>query len=282
MTKIDPLLQPLITHLRSEGRPRVWSIIVTILGEIGVPRGEALETSELLEMCQKLGIEGSAVRTAMSRLSKDGLIESIKVGRKSQYRFSVAGQVAYEGAANFIYAKPQHIADWVSLTPEPGMRGQAVRTVIETCHPLCLANGALIVPKDTAQSLPLELQNSCIALDFQNLTLPPWAVANLGPVINSDACNVLIKVCSQDYGASISCVSARALRVLAIHLWRRLVLRYPIIQAPIPDRDWPLGQVHEILASAYPRWVAKSGEGEKASKTLGKRFKSSAQLGRLG
>jgi phenylacetic acid degradation operon negative regulatory protein len=50
---------------------------------------------------------------------------------------------------------------------------------------------------------------------------------------------------------------ARVARVLLIHFWRRLVLRYPTVQAPIPE--WPLAQVQREIAGLYPHLLRMSG-----------------------
>ena len=73
-------IRDLVHHLHAEGRLRVWSVIVTIMGEIAQPDGGEISMAVLLEICTALDIEPQAVRTAMSRLSKDGaIISSLKV-----------------------------------------------------------------------------------------------------------------------------------------------------------------------------------------------------------
>ena len=51
-------------------------------------------------------------------------------------------------------------------------------------------------------------------------------------------------------------------RVLLIHFWRRLVLRYPSIEAPIAD--WPISQVHRDIAAIYPQLLNVSGAKQAA------------------
>ncbi|MGB2497906.1 MAG: hypothetical protein ACPH9Y_06020, partial [Planktomarina sp.] len=67
MTEQPAPLAQLIEHLHAQGRLRVWSVIVTILGELAEPEGGEISMSALLELCAALEIEPQAVRTAMSR-----------------------------------------------------------------------------------------------------------------------------------------------------------------------------------------------------------------------
>ena len=91
MTERPAPLAQLIEHLHAQGRLRVWSVIVTILGELAEPEGGEISMSALLELCAALEIEPPAVRTAMSRLSKDGFVSGRRLGRQAFYRFSSAG-----------------------------------------------------------------------------------------------------------------------------------------------------------------------------------------------
>ena len=95
MTEQPAPLAQLSHHLHAQGRLRVWSVIVTILGELAEPEGGEISMSALLELCAALEIEPQAVRTAMSRLSKDGLVSGRRLGRQAFYRFSSAGLEQY-------------------------------------------------------------------------------------------------------------------------------------------------------------------------------------------
>ena len=83
MTEQPAPLAQLIHHLHAQGRLRVWSVIVTILGELGEPEGGELSMSALLELCAALEIEPQAVRTAMTAVGAgdggvaglDGMLE---------------------------------------------------------------------------------------------------------------------------------------------------------------------------------------------------------------
>src|SRR6266700_2243868 len=59
---------------------RTGSIVITVFGDAIVPRGGSVWLGTLLEFFAKIDIEGSVVRTAMSRLAADGWLERSRFG----------------------------------------------------------------------------------------------------------------------------------------------------------------------------------------------------------
>src|SRR5687767_528574 len=88
---------------RRERPIRAWSWIVTIYGDVVVPRGGELALSSLLAICAALGIEGGVVRTALTRLAADGLIERRRVGRNSFHRLAPRMADEFARATERIY-----------------------------------------------------------------------------------------------------------------------------------------------------------------------------------
>ena len=62
---------------------RTGSIVITVFGDAIVPRGGSVWLGTLLQFFEALAIDGSVVRTAMSRLATDGWLKREKVGRNS-------------------------------------------------------------------------------------------------------------------------------------------------------------------------------------------------------
>ena len=82
---------------------RAWSLIVTLYGDAIVPRGGSLWLGSLTDIMVLFRIDAGHVRTAMSRLTADGWLERVKVGRNSYYRLSRRGQ------GSFSEADPPHL-----------------------------------------------------------------------------------------------------------------------------------------------------------------------------
>jgi len=257
MTEQPAPLAQLIHHLHAQGRLRVWSVIVTILGELGEPEGGELSMSALLELCAALEIEPQAVRTAMSRLSKEGLVTGRRLGRQAFYRFSSAGLEQYYRAARQIYAAPRDIEHWCY-----GLIGLDVD--LSELQKDCAAEPPLIFGARLAcwpaAAMPEGLKpwrDRLVIFDSTPITFPDWARRQVFPALNAESCGVIARLCGALDKHVMTVPQARLTRLLLVHFWRRLVLRYPTIEAPLDD--WPLARAHRALASLYPQLVQMSG-----------------------
>ena len=75
------------------------SFIVTVYGDIVVPRGEVLWMGSLIEICDSVGISENLVRTAVSRLVSAGSLLGERNGRRSFYRLAPAARAEFAEAA---------------------------------------------------------------------------------------------------------------------------------------------------------------------------------------
>ena len=148
MKKIPLELRYLTRHLHKEGRLRVWSVIVTIMGEIAQPDGGEISMATLLDICGALDIEPQAVRTAMSRLSKNGLVIGKREGRIAFYRFSAMGLADYKDAAEVIYAAPKQIHDWTFAFGAEGTSIKSVQMQFVKNPPLILGGRCYVWPSE--------------------------------------------------------------------------------------------------------------------------------------
>ena len=107
----DPLA-PLVEALHEEGRPRVWSLVVTIFGDAVAPRGGRIATARLGEVTARIGVGEGALRTALSRLVADGTLERDRIGRASFHRLSGAAAREVAAASPVIYGPPAGPGGW--------------------------------------------------------------------------------------------------------------------------------------------------------------------------
>ena len=227
---MDPL-KPLIDALHGEGRLRVWSLVITVFGDLVQHRGGVISTARLGAVMSRIGIEPGTLRTALSRLGRDGWVESERTGRTSLYRLSPQGVERFAPATSLIYAAPQTgpVERWslfvhldngtprVGLVPEGRVPDGAD----------CIVTGRLdhISPAYREQFMGADLRAAMPALAAD------LSVLNMLHI--SDP------------------LDAAAARVLLIHRWRRLVLRHP---EPVPDlmpEDAPMANPRAEIAAAY-------------------------------
>ncbi len=232
----DPI-SPLINTLHAEGRLRVWSLVITVFGDLVQHRGGAVTTTRLGRIMTRIGVEQGALRTALSRLGQDGWVTSKRNGRISIYRLSPSGQAQIGPATSRIYAAPRAgpVTEWQlclnledkglpRLRPADGTPGDARGN-----HDLRL----------TGRLDQLSDRYKLAALDDPHRAMLLALAADLDTLehLPGDA-------------DPLTCAVAR---MLLIHRWRRLVLRHDEIPAELMPDDLPLRDPRAAVAQAYQR-----------------------------
>lgn len=224
-------LSPLIANLNAEGRPRIWSLVITVFGDMVQPRGGRISTARLGRLLGRVGIEGGALRTALSRLSADGWVTSRREGRTSSYTLTARGQKEFGPATLRIYAPPR-----------PGPVPVWTFTPREVPGGLPLAGGSLLPGDVAAKGVRLTgaLQPGPEVWEG----LPPdhrLAVERLAADLRS-----LSEVPDTP-------LDAAAARLLLVHRWRRLVLRWPEVPMELMPATMDPQDLHGAVAVTYAR-----------------------------
>lgn len=234
---MDPLA-PLLQSLAAEGRLRVWSLVISFFGDAVQPRGGRVAAARVQRLMERLGVEGGALRTALSRLAADGWLEREREGRNSFYRLSATGVAEFAPATGRIYAPPEagHIAEWTLGLDGPVPPGG-----------FDLGGGAWLAPGSATAGTSVT----------GRLSAPSGALAAR---LLAPGHRAALELLAADLAALRDPVSdplaAMAARVLLIHRWRRIVLRFP----DIPDALLPpgLSRARARVADAYDRLLPPS------------------------
>ncbi len=216
-------LAPLLTTLEADGRLRVWSLVITVFGDSVQPRGGRVSTARLNRLLGRIGVEPGALRTALSRLGRDGWVDSERDGRLSHYRLTPEGRAKFTDATSRIYAPPRGpVAGWaLSLEDSP--------------DPTALHVGGMALRPADAPAPPARLR-----LVGQLQTLVP----DVAQDILTDAHRAALQALRADLNALVAPphdpLDAAAARTLLIHRWRRIVLRHPELTAPLLPPGWAI------------------------------------------
>lgn len=231
-----PALAVLKDRLHAQGRLRVWSIIITLFGDAIAPRSGVVALADILTITARMGIEGGAVRTAMSRLAKEGWVERRKDGRTSHYALTAHGAETFLAATRRIYAP--------TFTAEVQIAHLIVTEGETLGLPLRLGVGLLL-----DQTVPAGALSAKIDLT----TAPNWVQRALLPNDLADDYQTLTDDLLRAHGLvhGAEPLDALAIRILSIHFWRRLILRHPAPPAPLTPTDWPGIQCHAALSELY-------------------------------
>jgi len=84
--------------------PRVWSLLVTVFGELAQDEGAQISALMLRQICALIGIKPEAMRVALHRLRKDGWIGNQRTGRSSAYFLTDWGRAQSAAASPRIYS----------------------------------------------------------------------------------------------------------------------------------------------------------------------------------
>ena len=239
-------LEPLITALHNEGRLRVWSLVVTVFGDAVQMRGGQIATLRLQHLLERVGVEAGALRTALSRLTHDGWVLRDRVGRNSFYRLSENGRAEITAAAVGIYAAPitDKIRDWRLVSgvqaPSGGIKVAAHLWLIPAGQPVDLSDYLCLT--GTLASFPERFAKRVMTAEHQ----------------------AALEALSRDIDAlktaRLSPLDAMAARMLLIHRWRRIVLRFPDIPPELVAASTDIINPRQRVAQAYRQLVDLSEE----------------------
>lgn len=243
---MDPLT-PLIASLHNEGRLRIWSLVITAFGDLVQHRGGEISTARLNQLLGRVGVEPGALRTALSRLTRDGWVRRERDGRMSHYRLSAQGLERFAPATTRIYAPPRRapVLNW------------SLEVRLKEAEP---AEIVLLPAQDAGGPADVRLLGK-----LENLT-DAYRASLL-----EEAHRAALDALAADLAALPlveSPLDAAAARLLLIHRWRRIVLRYRELPAELMPPDVPLSNPRSAVADAYARlsplaeqWLDTAADG---------------------
>lgn len=269
-----PPLSRIIDQLKHEPS-RTGSIVITLFGDAIVPRGGAVWLGTLLEFFAGLDIDGSVVRTAMSRLTAEGWFERSKVGRNSFYRLVKKGQQTFDTATRHIYGPPP--SDWngrfdLLLIGSADDR-EVARDALKQAGFGSPLPGVFVAPSGAA--LPAEAA-CAIRLDVsadpdvaRRLLTESWALDRTAGAYAKFTTSFTPLKLWLDRQAPLSDDNAFIARILLIHHYRRIVLRDPLLPSQLLPQDWPgrdartlCGEIYRLLLPASERWLDQHATDE--------------------
>jgi phenylacetic acid degradation operon negative regulatory protein len=236
---------------------RTGSIIITVFGDAIVPRGGSLWLGTLLQFFESLDIDGSVVRTAMSRLAADGWLEREKVGRNSFYRLAASGRRTFEAATRHIYDAPP--SSWsgrfelllIVKTADREASREALRNAGfgSPLPGVWVAPSGVPVPEEAASAIRLDV--SAEDESGRRLLSESWPLDR-----TAEAYLKFMKSFEPLRGwlgrrTRLSELEAFTARILLIHHYRRVVLRDPLLPLALLPRNWPGNAARALCAEIY-------------------------------
>jgi len=216
---------------------RVWSVIVSLFGDIAQGEGDQISGVALTEVGRLMGIRPEAIRVALHRLRKDGWIESLRDGRNSMHQLTLRGREDTISATPKIYAQNPAIAsDWYVVCTNPSGQVSDQDKLLNTGIPL--SRNTFLISADAAR-----LPEDAVVFHANPEQVPDWIKEQCIPQELSDATVSLERslVRAREFissGFEFDALQCTALRTMIVHRWRRVALRIPHVPASFFPEDW--------------------------------------------
>lgn len=217
-------MTPAIHHILGQERPRVWSFIVTIFGDLAREDSCYISSRMLNRLTAQIGVKPEATRVALHRLRKEDWLESAKFGRESHYRLTDNGRALSREAAPRIYGTASNEA-WMLALYDPD------KTAPEG---LRISSGISLVTSECAGATNLAVTDP----------LPLWMVDRL---VQGDVQNAIHNLHARLAGFTAETEAAEldraVLRLSLVHEWRRIILRIPDVPDLLFENAFSLGEL---------------------------------------
>ncbi|MFT4014876.1 MAG: PaaX family transcriptional regulator C-terminal domain-containing protein [Paracoccus sp. (in: a-proteobacteria)] len=250
----------LLAKLSGGLEPRSASFIVTVYGDVVVPRGGVLWTGSLIEICARVGISESLVRTAVSRLVAAHRLRGERAGRRSYYRLDASARQEFDEAAALLYAPDLPARGW-QILHAPCLTWDQARALR-----LGRMGGQVFIRPDRGQEAPLG------AVLFH--ASDPVEIAEVAQYWDLSALQSRYLDMLRRFGGierivgRVSDETALILRLLLVEDFRHALLRDPLLPPQVLPPDWKgtaardlFRRLYGALTPAAERYIAARLEG---------------------
>jgi len=249
--------EPLFTltaDLRALGGGRVWSLMVSLFGDLAQGEGDIIAGPVLSVIMAELGVKPEAARVALHRLRNDGWITSRKSGRISLHALTPEGRGKSIDASPLIYNRTTDAASdlqLIMLNPDA-----------PTAHKAAVDAGFISLGAHSFLGTAANVPPQAAAV-FTAQNVPEWMRALAVPAALMPAYETLAQTLSALKHAlpetdTLSALDIAVLRCLVVHNWRRLVLRHPVPPAALVDTTRGYGKCRLLVMDILEEYARPS------------------------
>lgn len=239
------------TDLLALGGHRVWSLMVTLFGDLAQESGSSIDGPDLSAIMAQMEVKPEAVRVALHRLRNDGWIASERLGRMGRHSLTPTSRIETLQASRRIYADPDaQDGDWqLALLEDPSSvpREEMARLGFVPLLPRLYIGGATAMPPQDV-------------LHLAGGSPPAWLHSQIAPLMLEAEYTALLPVLRRAGTdlpkGSLSPLQVAVIRCLIVHNWRRIVLRHPALPRALLRDDWIGHRCHHAvhaLLGRFPR-----------------------------
>ncbi len=224
--------------------------MVSLFGDLAQKDGKGIEGPLLSAIMQGLDIKPEATRVALHRLRKDGWLTSEKSGRISHHSLTEEGRKQSALASPRIYADPTQLDSGWQLVIVSGSKSMDGTSGM---------NGGFTQLSPRVFVGPSNLSAPEEAISLNGESVPAWLILEAQPhALKENYAELLstLQILQEDLELAPpeTPIEIAVLRCLIVHNWRRLVLKHPLLPAPLIDSEWPGHQCHVLVWELLSRF----------------------------
>jgi phenylacetic acid degradation operon negative regulatory protein len=279
-----PTMSNFFDALADEDIPQPWTtpgpvaqrpprLLLTLLGDYWWQRTEPLPSAAIVALLAEFGVSDSAARAALSRLTRNGLLETSRSGRRTSVRLSAhAAEVLDDGARrifSFGAGGDQWDGMWslvaFSIPEQHRSARDELRKALRWLGFAPLYDGLWVSPRDHADRVMARLSDLGIATAtaFRATALPvtPASAQSQIPARAWDLSGLRDRyqefteyaslLRDQTQAGEISTADALVARTRVMNEWRA----FPAMDPDLPDEllppAWPRAAARELFIACY-------------------------------
>jgi phenylacetic acid degradation operon negative regulatory protein len=257
--------------------PRPWGVaqrpprlLLTLLGDYWWQHTESLPSAALVALLAEFGVSDSAARAALSRLTRNRLLVTSKIGRRTFVRLSArAAQILDEGARH-IFSFGEDAQPWdgtwslvaFSIPEHNRAARDALRKQLRWLGFAPLYDGLWVAPRDQASEVVGQLSGLGIstATAFRATTVPgiepdgfpqrAWDLDDLHARYQAFI-SYAQRLRERALAGQISPVEALVARTRVMDEWRAFPGLDPNLPGELLPDAWPRAAARELFIASY-------------------------------
>ena len=272
-----PAAEPAILSGEDGSESRPWGVaqrpprlLLTLLGDYWWQHTESLPSAALVGLLAEFGVSDSAARAALSRLTRNRLLVTSKVGRRTFVRLSErAAQILDEGARH-IFSFGEQTQPWDGMwslvafsIPEHNRAARdALRKQLRWLGFAPLYDGLWVAPRDRASEVVSQLSGLGIstATAFRATTVPgmepdgfpqrAWDLDDLSARYDAFI-SYAQRLQERALAGQVSPVEALVARTRVMDEWRAFPGLDPDLPGELLPDAWPRAAARELFILTY-------------------------------
>lgn len=249
-------LDPHMEVLQGFGPLKTWSMIVTILGDLAARPGVRLPGPVLTRLTGLMGVRPEAQRVALHRLRRDGWILSERDGRNSLYGLTEHGMSLTLEVSERVYGPVTvgtggDAAGWNIVLAQPGQGFD----LADLGDGLAINRLAALIPEDSE-----DVPEGAVVWPVTPGARPEWLDHQVVPPEDraawaelETALAGLLSALRARSGIEPEPLEAGVIRLMALHNWRRMLLRRPATGEALLGAEWPGHGCRDLMAQVLAR-----------------------------